>query len=183
MCTRPLARLWGWRLWGRMQEDRAGIVTWFGVALGRASTSGERGAGARMLVEGRGPRKQARCPAFRQGCRAAIVASCRGRAAACAAMCVCALCAYAMHLADTYPHVHCAGVRQCLPRVVCVASGHWHHSSQGRQPGICCCVAVGAGGTLISSCHSSCGGACGHERACGGGLHCSWVQIRSREPR
>lgn len=67
--------------------------------------------------------------------------------------------------------------------VVCVASGHWHHFSLGRQPAIRCCVAVGVGGTLISSCRSSCGGACGRGRACGGGLHCSWVQIRNREPR
>lgn len=108
-----------------------------------------------------------------------------GRAAACAVMCVCALCAYAMHLADNYPHIHCAGVRQCMLRLCAwgATTGITQPRARASQPAIRCCVAVGTGGTLISSCRSSCGGACGRGRACGGGPRCSWAQIRSREPR
>lgn len=113
----------GGALWGRMQEDRhgagrgrsRGALTWFlGVKLKRVSTSGEGGAGGCSHVGSKGWRPmRARWSRSRQGCRAAtvaIVASCSRGRAACAVMCVCAR-AYAMHLADTYPHVHSAGVR------------------------------------------------------------------------
>lgn len=84
------------------------------------STSGgkKRGPHARMLVEGMGGAAQAGLVVPpRQGCRAAIVASPGdGLHARCG--CVCALCAHAMHLADTYQHVHCAR----SPVMRCVSS-------------------------------------------------------------
>lgn len=99
------------------------------------STSGgkKRGPHARMLVEGMGVQpKQAW---WSRPAKAVVQRLWRPRGTGCMC-CVCALCADAMHLADTYPHVtqRRSPVMRCVSSVACVASSssHGHQCSRAR---------------------------------------------------
>lgn len=118
-CTRPLAPALGWRLVG---EDAGGQGGNRDVVRGRlgpgVDVRGKRGGGGSSHVGRReGPTEASKVSRLspRLSCSDCGVLPGTG-CCMCCIVCVCALCAYAMHLADTYPHVHCAGVRRCLPR-------------------------------------------------------------------
>lgn len=134
MCTRPLARRSGGACGGRMQEDRAGIVTWFGALFCADVDVRGRGGGRSHVGRREGTTEASEVSRLspRLSCSDCGVLPGTG-CCMCCNVCVCLVCVCNASRRHLPTRTQRRSPTMMRASVMCVAANHWHHPVQGES--------------------------------------------------